>query len=252
MAQPLEEWSVFDHLRFLARASVWLVGAMLIAGTVSWGIASSRSVTHAEALLQLGKNPVNGWLEPPAELAARCISPTFLHGISDGRPAGSIPLVAAKKMPNSGVLRLKSSGKDKEAVQWAIRATADKVIRDHGERADRAAIAIERRITQLDQDIDRLVTALALPHDSTTEIVTERMRLVLRLGRLERERDDMRPEVRVTSPRRTRLVQPATISTVAQGPRQAIYGGTGGFLFTLTVLYLRLGLKLSRSVATKQ
>ncbi len=243
MATRLEEWSFFDHVRFLGRASVWLVGAMLVAGGISWNIAARKSVSQAELLLQLGYNPISGWLEPPAEIVARTASAIFLADLKDGRPQGNIPNVVARQLPKSGFVRLTATGVQEATVKWAVEASAQRIIEEHGKRAARAEIALGRRATQIDRDIERMISVLALPSDSSPELVTERLRLVQRLGAAERERDDLRPEVKIASPRRTIQVQPLTMRTTRKGAKQAIYGGTAGFLLALTLVYLREGLR---------
>lgn len=243
MARRLEDWSFFDHLRFLGRASVWLLGAMLVAGGISWSIASKKSVSRAEVLLQLGYNPISGWLEPPAEIIARAASATFLADVGEARPSGQPPSVTAKHLPGSGFLHLTATGRDEALVRWTVDSAASKIVQEHDRRAVRIAVALDRRASQIDRDIQRMVVALALPSDDSPDLVTERLRLVQRLGHAERERDDLRPEVKIASPRRTIRVQPSTLRTTRRGAKQAIYGGAAGFLLALILVYLREGLR---------
>ncbi len=243
MVAALEEWSFFDHLRFLARAWYWVLGAGLIAGGLAGYSAHGRVVSSAEVLLQMGHNPISGWLEPPNELLARLQTANFLDGESAGRPEGAVPTLSAKQIPNSGYLRLRASCGDPAMAQWSVDAAVSKIVREHGARAEMAKRALARRIGQLDKDIARLRVALDLPINDSPEMVTERLRLVQRIGMIERERDDLQPDVKVASPAVSRPVHPVVVSTSRAGNKQAIYGGFAGLLLALTLLYLREGLR---------
>lgn len=245
MPPRLEEWSVADHARFLIRGAPWLLAAALVAGGVAWATARGQTVTRADALLQLGHNPVTGWLEPPNELIARMSSPTFLADVEDGRPAGGVPSLSVSQIPSSGYVRIRGAASDPEVMRWTIETAIARVIESHDERAALAGRARDRRAAQLDADIARLRDALELPMGDDPEQVVARQRLVLRLSQVERERDDLRPDVKIASPSTTRLVQPVVYSTRTRGSKQAIYGGFAGLLLGLTLLYLRAGLRSS-------
>jgi len=249
MPRRLEDWSLSDHLRFLVGASIWLIGAAAVAGGLSWWTARGLTVTTGDALLQLGHNPVSGWLEPPNELVARMSAPGFLEAETEDRPPGPLPELSAAQLPNSGFVRVRGTSTDPQMMRWAMARAVDKVVREHQARAALSATAIERRKALLDEDIERLKAALALPFDASPELVTERLRLVRRLGRVLRERDDFEPGAKIASPPATRLVQPIAYAIHARGAKQAIYGGVAGLLLALTLLYLREGLRSGAGAA---
>lgn len=249
MAERLEDWSFFDHLRFLARAWYWVLGAGLIAGALSSFIARGQTVTQAEVLWQLGYNPISGWLEPPNELVARLQSPSFLEQVPGDHPVGAIPRLTAQQIPNSGFLRVNVSSSDPALATWALEAATAKVIQEHSARAERSARAQARRALQLDGDIARLRAALAVADGDDPQVILERLRLVQRLSEVERERDDLEPDVKIASPRVTRQVQPIESTTRKPGYKQAIYGAVAGLLLGLTLLYLREGLKAAPNPA---
>jgi hypothetical protein len=242
-SEPIEQWSLYDHLVFLSRAWILLIALPIACGAAAY-FATSKTSSSAQAFIRVGTVYERGFIEPPNDVVARLSSTSFLRAaVADAPemfPKGTDGIAISVSMPQTtALIEVVAGAPDETTAANVIRAVAKRLADEHGTKAEAFRASAAARLVEVEATLATLRNALGKEFPTMTDQeLLRRQALLHHADRLEQERSTLKIRVDPKVSTDTVLLDAPTTATTRGGKKAGLLAAATGFAVTVLMLYL--------------